>query len=433
MPPVPADDGLTVPWRLTEATSSDRRVLARSSMLVAGRVVSKLAILVFLVVAARLLTKAEYGVYSYVLVLAYTFALLADAQVSVIAGRDVAAGRRSAAEAYWSALPIVLAGGVLAAVGMLLFGLADDGPGTTASMLFAAGAFVVCNRLFWLGLDMLRALGRFRAEVLIETAGTLLLVGVATATVEAGLGVAAVLGVFAIHSLLGAVVCHALLRREIESPVAVPGYRGSLLRSGIKLALAVGATAVATRAPLITLGLAASAVTVAGYSAAMRFSDGVYLLALTAGQSLLPSIASLLSTDVRRAARLTRRGIVLTTALGTVLALGLAPFGSDIIGVIFGDTYSSAGPLMSVMMASVPFMGMFWISWFALCAHGRERDVLLVSVVCATGCVLASVIVIPDGGPRGAAWIYSGALAALALGTYAMFERQVRMAKPSVA
>lgn len=400
-------------------------------MLVAGRIVSKLAILIFLVVAARLLTKEEYGVYSYVLVLAYTFALLADAQVSVIAGRDVAAGRRSTAEAYWSALPIVLAGGILAAVGMLLFGLLDTGPGTTMSMLLAASGFIVFNRLFWLGLDMLRALGRFRAEVLIETAGTLLLVAAATATVEGGLGVTAVLTVFAIHSLFGALVCRALLRREVASPVVVPGYRGALLRSGIKLALAVGATAVATRAPLITLGLAASAVAVAGYSAAMRFSDGVYLLALTAGQALLPSISSILSTDMRRAARLTRRGIVLTTALGTVLAAAFAPFGSDITGVIFGDTYASAGPLMSVMMASVPFMGMFWISWFALCAHGREHDVLLVSIACAVGSVLAAVIVVPDGGPRGAAWVYSGTLAALALGTYAMFERQVRKTEPT--
>jgi len=366
-------------------------------------------------------------------VLAYTFAILADAQVSVIAGRDVAAGRRSPAVAYWSALPIVLAGGMIATSAMLLFGLLDGGPGSSAPMLLAAGAFVIFNRLLGLGLDMLRAVGRFGVEASIETIGTVLLVAGATAAAATGLGVTAVLAVFAIHSLIAAFVCHLLLRREIASPDEAPGYRGSLLRSGIKLAIAAGATAIATRAPLIVLGVAASAVAVAGYSVAMRFADAVYLLALTAGQALLPSLASILSTDVRRAARLTRRAIALTTGLGAGLAAAFAPFGSDITGAVFGDTYASAGPLVSAMMSAVPFMGMFWISWFALCAHGRERDVLLVSLPCALGSLLVAVIVIPDTGPRGAAWVYAGALAVLALGTYAMFERHVRRMERPVA
>lgn len=406
-------------------TRSDRRVLALSSLVVAGRLVSKFAIVVFLIVAARLLTTAEYGVYSYVLVLAYTFAILADAQVSVIAGRDVASGLRSPAVAYWSALPIVLAGAAVAAGAMLAFGLIDDGPGSTISMLLFAGAFIVFNRLLGLGLDMLRALGRFGVEVAVETVGTVLLVTGAIAVAATGLGVTAVLAAFAIHSLLGAFVCHLLLRRDIASPVAAPGYRRSLLRSAVKLAIAAGSTAIATRAPLIVLGVTASAVAVAGYSAAMRFADAVYLLALTAGQALMPSIASILATDMRRAARLARRAIALTTILGALFAAAAAPFGSDITGAVFGDAYAPAGPLMSAMMAGVPFMGMFWISWFALCAHGRERDVLVASLGCAIASVLAAIVVIPGEGARGAAWVYAGTLALLALGTYAMLERHV--------
>ncbi len=415
-----------MPWRLSEVIRSDRRVLGRSSLLVVGRLVSKFAIVVFLIVAARLLTKAEYGLYSYVLVLAYTFAILADAQVSVIAGRDVAAGLRSPAVAYWSALPLVLAGGVVAAVAMALFGLIDAGPGADAEMLVVAGAFVIFNRLFGLGLDMLRAVGRFGAEVTVETAGTVLLVAGATAAAASGLGVTAVLGVFALHSLLAAAACHLLLAREIASPAPAPGYRRLLLRSSVKLATAAGATALATRTPLIVLGVTASAVAVAGYSAAMRFADAVYLLALTAGQALLPSIASILSRDVPRAVRLVRRAVALTTAVGAVFAAILAPFGSDVTGAVFGAAYESAGPLMSAMMAGVPFMGMFWISWFALCAYERERDILVVSIGCAAATVIAAALVVPDEGALGAAWIYTGSLAVLGLGTYAMFERHVR-------
>ena len=81
-----------VPWRLDHARRSDRRVFAASSLTILGRVGSKLAVALFLIVAARLLTKAEYGVYSYVLVLAGTFAIMADPQVTVLAGRDVSSG-----------------------------------------------------------------------------------------------------------------------------------------------------------------------------------------------------------------------------------------------------------------------------------------------------------------------------------------------------
>ncbi|MEA2191322.1 MAG: Polysaccharide biosynthesis protein [Solirubrobacteraceae bacterium] len=417
---------MSVPWRLTASTSSDRGVLASSSIIVAGRIASKFSIVAFLVVAARLLTREEYGIYSYVLVLAYTFAILADAQVSVIAGRDVAAGRRSPAVAYRSAMPVALAGGAVSAAAMLLFGLIDDGPGTSESMLLVAGAYVIFNRLLGLGLDMLRALGRFKVEASIETGGTVLLVAGATVAAAVGLGVTAVLVVFALHSLLAAAVCRLLLRDEVRAPAPAPGYRRSLVRSGIRLGFAAGATAVATRTPLVVLGLAGSATAVAGYSAAMRFADTMYLLALTAGQALLPSIASIMATDPHRARRLTRRAIAWTTIAGALLAGALAPFGSEVTTFAFGDSYRSAGPLMSAMMAGVPFVGMFWISWFALCAHGRERDVARLSVTCAGVSLLAAVLVIPGGGALGAAWVYAGALVLLALGTYAMFEHQVR-------
>lgn len=427
-----AENAMAVPWRLTHTTRSDRRVFSRSAVVVGGRLVSKLAIVLFLIVAARLLSPEEYGVYSYVLVLAYTVAILADAQVSIIAGRDVAAGQRSLAVAYWSAWPIVLIGGVLGALALVAFGLTTAGPGSTAPMLLIAGAFVVLNRLYSLGLDMLRAVGRFGAEASIETAGTVLLVAAATTAAASGAGVIAVLAVFAVHSLLAALVCHLLLRQDFGSRVPAPGYRLALLRRAIKLAISAGATAAATRVPLIVLGITASAVTVAGYSVAMRFADAIYLLALTAGQALLPNIASLLPVDGVRAARLTRRAIALTIVAGSAIALVCVPFGSAITSFVFGDAYASAGSLTSTMLLSVPFMGMFWISWFALCAYGRERDILLVALFCSAGSVLCAVITVPGSGAGAAAWVYVGTLATLALGNYSMLELQIRRVKAAV-
>gem|GEM_PF-6966286 len=402
-------------------------MLARSSLTVVGRLVSKLAIVVFLVLAARLLTKAEYGLYSYVLVLAGTFAILADPQVTVIAGRDVASGRHGAAASYWAAFPVVVATGILAALAMLAFALVAPGPGETLGVLLVACGYVVFNRLSNLGLDMLRAVGRIGTEAVIETAGTVLLIAGATAVAAGGLGVTAVLLVFMVHAISVAVVCHVVLRGEVGRPRrSSRAHRRELVRTGIKLAAGAGGTAIATRGPLIVLGVAGSAGAVATFSAGMRFADALYMLAITAGQALLPSIAAMRSTDPARAPRLVRKAMALATAGGAALALAVAPFGTQITSLVFGDAYASSGPLMSAMMVSVPFMGIMWISWFALCAYRRERDVLVVAAVCAPLCLLAAVLVIPGAGARGAAWVYVGATALLAAGTYLAFEHRVR-------
>jgi O-antigen/teichoic acid export membrane protein len=416
----------SVPWRLESTNRSDRRVLARSSLTLIGRGISKFAVLIFLVLAARLLTKQQYGVYSYVLVLASTCGILADPQVSIIAGRDVAAGRSSPAESYWSAIPLVALAGLVAAAGLIAFGLIDSGPGGTIGVLGIAAVFIVFNRLVGVGLEMLRALGRFGLEAAIETTGTVLLVAAASVVAALGLGVSAVLAAFVVQSILVAAVCHLILRGEVGPPRWVGGQRSHLLRSGIKLSVAAGATALATRAPLIILGGASTAVAVAGYSAGLRFADAAYLLALTAGQSLLPSLAALLSTDSRRAVGIARQAIALSVLAGGALAALFVPFGSEITRAVFGARYASSGALMSVMSLSLPFMGMFWISWFALCAYKRERDVARVALVAVGVSVLGGVLAIPSGGAKAAAWAYVGVIAVLALGTFGMLERQVR-------
>ena len=420
------EHGKSVPWRLDNTSRSDRRVLARSSLTLLGRGVSKFSILIFLIVAARLLTKQQYGVYSYVLVLASTFGILADPQVSIIAGRDVAAGRCTPAVGYWSAMPIVLLAGVAAALAMLAFGLLEAGPGGTLGVLSIAGAFIVCNRLASVGLDMLRAIGRFGLEAAIETTGTVALVAAATLIAALGLGVEIVLVAFLAQSLLVAAFCWLMLRSEVGGPRWVSGQRAHLVRSGLKLSAAAGATAVATRAPLIVLGAAGSAVAVASYSAGLRFVDAAYLLALTAGQALLPNIASLLTTEPRRATRLTRQTIFLSFFAGLAIVAAVEPVASSFTRAVFGARYASSGALMSVMLLSLPFMGMFWISWFALCAYKRERDVVLVALVAAAASVLAGILVIPGHGAGAAAWVYVAVVALLAIGTFGTFERYTR-------
>ena len=420
----PPAAGGPIPWRLLRATGTDRRLLLRSLTTVLGRGISKFAIVIFLILATRLLSKSQYGVYSYVLVLASTFGVLADPQLSLVAGRDVSAGRRSAARAYWDAFPVVIVAGSAAALGLVAFGLIDPGPGITLPQLLVAGSVVVFNRLVGLGTDMLRSLGRFGVEAMIETIGTILLVLAASTIAANGLGVTAVLGAFLANGILSSLACAIALRRDVGRPQRPTRAWRQMFRTGISLSLAASSTAVATRAPMIVLGSSASALVVASYSAAFRFADAMYLLALTAGQALLPSISSLARTDSKRAVSLTRRVMVFGFLLGVVIAAATAPFGPTITKAVFGDQYGSAGELMSVLMLGVPFMTVLWVSWFSLFAYDGERDVLRVASAGAVVSLAASSAVIPGQGVLAAAWIYVVVLGLLACGSFAALQRR---------
>ncbi|MGI8624269.1 MAG: oligosaccharide flippase family protein [Solirubrobacteraceae bacterium] len=425
MPTAPAEPP-AVPWRLDRIASSDRGLLGRSSLTLASRVFAKLAIAIFLVVAARLLSKEEFATYSYVLVLANTFGILADPQVALVAARDVATGRLDPATGYWSALPAVVLGGLLSAFGLLGFGLVDSAPGSTAVVLVLAGGFIMFNRLFELSAALLRSVGRFGFEAAVQGLGTLGLVAAATAIAATGLGVSTVLAAFCVHSLLSALVCQLALRGEVGRPRRPGPHWRPLLSTGIKLSVSAGATGIATRFPLVLLGNTASAASLAAFSVALRLADAAYLLALTAGQALLPSISSLVTDDPRRATRLIWRLIGVAVLVGTAIAALIVPFAPQLAGALFGSSYESSGHLLAVVALSLPLMGAFWISWFALVAMGGERAVLRVSVVAAMIALTAGGSVIPADGAVGASWVYVAVLATLASGTVLALRRRTR-------
>lgn len=415
-----------IPWRLRRAARSDRRLLARSSLTLAGRTLSKLAIAIFLVLAARVLSTREFAVYSYVLVLAYTFGILADPQVSVVAGRDVSAGRDGPGELFWAALPVVVATALLAATGVVILGTVAAGPGVTIAELLLAALFVVLNRLFALVTDLLRALGRFGLEAAIETGGSAALVATATALAASGAGITAVLGAFAATAGLQVVVCLVALRSEIGRPVRPRGRWRPLLRAGLKLSLAAGGAALATRGPLLILGATGTAAAVAALSAAQRFADGAYLIALTAGQALLPGVAALAVGDRARAVRLTRRVVAGAFVAGGIIAALASPFAGDLAVAVFGSRYATAGAPLAVMLLALPLMGVFWVSFFALIALGREWDLVRAAGAGALTTAVVGAIAIPGGGATGAAWTYVAGLAAMALASFLAFEARSR-------
>lgn len=413
-----SEDGATAapPELLRGLAVTDRSLLSASSLTVVSRACARLAQIAFVLVAARLLTIQEFAEYSYLLALAITFSMLADTGVALAAAREISNGTDALRRAFWSAQPLVAAGMVFAAAAVLVFGLVDSGPGTSGWPLVLVTAFVAANTLFNFWATMLRSVGRFRTEALLQTAGAAVFIGAAVGLLEAGQGLTAVLAVLCAKEIGSAMIAFGLLRREVGAPMwpgSAPVKR--LLRIGVVLGLASSCLALAARIPLIVLGNTGSADQLAWLSAPQRITDAALVIGLTVGYALLPGISYLAGEEGERARRLINRTLwLLGSTSGAVGVLGVL-FAHASVVALFGMHLEPATAAARVLFAAVPACVLLGVAWFALVALGGVRHVLvvgIVGVVCSA--VLAAVLVGP-GHDGGAAWAYTVSLTAMAV------------------
>jgi O-antigen/teichoic acid export membrane protein len=420
------------PDRLARVARTDRQLLKGASVTVFSRGFSKFAQILFLVVAARLLPVDEFAAYSYMLALAFVFGTLSDAGVHTVAGRDASAGRAAVGELFYSALPVVVVGAVLAGLLLLLFGAVDSGPGSSFLPVLIVAAFVLFNRLLDLIGQLLRGVGRFTFEATLQGVGAIAFIAGSIIVMAAGYGVTAVLAVLCAKELASGVVGYIALRADIEHPEGVrprSDWR-RLLSIGIRLSIAGIALAVAMRIPLALLGNVGTTTEVALFSAAQRFADAAYVLAWTGGFALLPGIAYLAGADFPRARRLVHQVLFALIAASAVLA-GLAlPLAEPLMRITFGSDFAEGADLLRIVLAGIPASTALGICWYAVVAFDGEARLLGIGLIGLAVCVVLSLALIPSATDTGAAWTYVGFLYAMAALAFALLERQLGRTRP---
>ena len=404
------------PRRLAALTASDRSLVSRSSLTLVSRVLSKATQLLWLVLAARLLSVDEFAQYGYVLSVALTFCVLGDAGVAPIVGREIASGAMSPAAAYWSALPLV---GVIGAVVSVLFGLfllLSSGPGVTLPSVLAGSVFILANRAFDLNGTSLRAIGRIEFDAVLQVSNAVLFLVLASGAALAGAGVATVLAALAVKDLASAVVAGVAIRPEVGPYRRMP-FRGAvgLLRPGVIISAASFGLAVCVRAPLVVLGNVGTRSEVAYFAAAARFADTAILLSVTAGSGLMPGLAHIAASDSVRVRRLIRHGLLLLAAAGLLIAIPLVLFGGVIATTVFGANFGASARPLRILGAAMPVFAVTGLAWYSLLILRLERVILLGTVVGLAASVTLALELTRAHGSTGAALAYVGGVAALAL------------------
>ena len=417
------------PPRLARAARSDRQLLARSSITLFSRGFSKFAQIFFLVIAARLLSVEEFASYSYLIVLASAFTIMSDTGVPLVSGRDASQGRASFGELFWAALPIVLVTAVAASALLVVFGAVDAGPGSTTVPILVTALFVLFNRVLDLITQLLRGVGRFELEAGLQVANAVLFIAGSVAVIAAGYGVTAVIAVFCLKELACLIAGWWTVRREIGTHPPehsrATGWRG-LVGIGVRLSVAGIGLALAMRVPLAVLGNSGTPEELALFSAAQRFGDGAYVLAITGGFALMPGLAFLARSEPGRARRLVRRVLLAVTAGTVALAALSAPLAEPIMRGIFGAPFADGADLFIITVAGLPACVVLAVCWYAIVAFDGEARLVAVGVGSLVVSVGLSLALIPAGGDAEAAWAYTASLYAAALLGLLALRRQLR-------
>jgi O-antigen/teichoic acid export membrane protein len=416
------------PSRLALAARTDRQLLARSSITLFSRGFSKFAQIFFLVIAARLLSVEEFASYSYLIVLASAFTIMSDTGVPLVSGRDASAGRASLGELFWSALPIVLVGAVVVAGLFVVFGAVDSGPGSTTAPVLITALFVVFNRFFDLISQLLRGVGRFELEAALQLANAFAFIGGSVAVIAAGYGVTAVMVVFCLKELVCCIAGWAAIRADVRQAGGArrAGNWRRLVGIGVRLSLAGIALALAVRVPLAVLGNTGTSEELALFSAAQRFGDGAYVLAVTGGWALVPGIAYLERTEPWRARRLLRRVLLAVVGASAALAVALMPLGEPIMHGIFGAPFADGADLFTITMAGLPACTALGLCWYGVVAFDGEARLLWVGLGSLLVSIGLSLALIPSLADEGAAWSYVASLYAAALLSLVALRRHLR-------
>lgn len=380
---------------------------ARTSAVIAGaEIVGKLATLVGLLVAARVLTRAEFGAYGYAMSFALLVATLPALGFNAVLVRQASRDHgslpaRLAENLVWRialGLPILVTAGVLGALGR---------PSPQA-------AWALVLLLFGVALDLHDSAWRQAAAALQRQVAVYVAL-VAQRIVTAVIGVAALLlgfgligfaAAFAVGSVVGSIMTVTVCRRVLGIAPDLRGLDRAELRRAGRQSLVIGAHAIAAmalfRLDVVLLGLLRGDDEVAVYTVAYRLVETVTFLAWAVARTVYP-VMTADPTPRRVGPALDEAvGLVAVPYVGFAVVALVLP--NQVLGLLFGSTYATlAAPvLMSLALAPLAF-GWAFLLGRALTALRLERFTLLASVIALTANVGLNVALMPRYGAIAAA------------------------------
>ena len=390
--------------------SQPRPIRHNALVKLTSELIGRLALFALVLLAARRLGEAGFGLYNYALALGFVLTQLTDLGMQLVLTREIAAGTRG--------------DGLVSAA--LRLKVALSAVVTAALWLMVAGQPVARGAVFLLSLlPLLQSFPEFVGYVFRGrqnlTVEAWLLAGARLAL--AGAGVVALwfwptllaLAVSqAVVGLLFALIGLVWLRRggwlaRLGEALAVhrlPQQRtelGYLLRQSLPLGVAIFLSIAYVRLAVLLLQYRLGETAVAHFSAAARLTEPAQLIPASIMAAVFPAFALALRHDAAGARRLGARATLLLLAVGVGVAVGGWLLGPWLVPWLYGPAYGASSRVFQVLALSlVPAFVNYTLTHY-LIARGQQA-----LMGAFTGAMLAlhatlSWLLIPHFGPVGPA------------------------------
>jgi O-antigen/teichoic acid export membrane protein len=386
---------------------TSRRAAGNVLATAGAQVLGKVLTLVWTVVAARELTRHDFGEFNFALSLALILSAISewgfDPALVRMASRSQADRDRHYTEAFVaeSLVGVLLFGAVIAAV----LPTRDTGADRLAMALVFIAVFVD------LWNDTARSVGAAAARQ-GRTSAALLVQRVVTAALVLpllwlGTGIAGLAG-----GMLGGYVvgwfANVAAVRSFGSRLRLRSLSGPEFRSFVRQSLPIGVSslilALVARIDVVLIELFKGSAAVASYAAAYRLFEAVLFVTFAVSSATFPMMSA--SGDDHERVRTVVRA---AAAIMTVL---LMPFTAvclvDTTGVLalFGESYQelSAGALRWLAIAPIAY-SLAYCTGTALIAVGRNRGLVISSAVALAVNVILNLAVVPRWAGTGAALV----------------------------
>lgn len=372
----------------------------QAATLTVGRGLASVLSAAWLLVAARHLAGPAFGDLTLLLALSAICQILSDLGLQVALAARVATRQVLDVAAVRSVLGrrVILSLGCAVVVGGLY--VVDTHDGSLLVPLVFTGS-LVGSAIYSTQCTALRSLDRAQVEAGNEVLSRLGVVAVGSIWLLHGGGLMAAVVVYVLADVASAVVVTAVAGRHVRADGQGPPLDDLRLRRTAVFGAALVVASVYGSIDIWLLGLLKGTVVSGRYAAADRVLDGVLLPASALGAVALARVPRHVTRPerCRVALRLAAAAVAVSVpaaALGAVLARPL-------MSLLFGPAFAATGPVLVVLLASVPVGAIVAVVGFPASYESRRWfGGTLVAGLCAN--VGLNLALVPAAGAIGAAW-----------------------------
>lgn len=364
--------------------------------LTGGRAAAAALSFVWLAVAARYLSVAEFADLALVLGVGAMMSVVADSGLPLMLNEALAAepARGRATLLLVIRRRMLLAVGATLAMAVFYLLAATDGnpvvPAVFALSMFASALHTSCAAALRGAVSVVPdAVNEVASRALVLAAGVVLVVN--------GGGLVAAVATYAAADMASAVVLGVVAWRRLSPDQPADGGRFGMRRV-LPLGLAAVAGAVYYRVDLWLLAVLSDAAEVATYSVSYRLID---FLIMPAGALAVVMVGSTAKQDHRTAVAKADRmaSLLCLGVLPAVVILAVIP--EPLLRLTFGGDYGSGANVLRILAFAVP-PSVAALAWAPLVAL-RHKGLLPVTLGCLAANVALNLVLIPHIGAAGSA------------------------------